>query len=124
MSKKFKSPNPVGPYSMFKELSSGGWTTSGQIPIDPENGTLNNNSVEEEVLQVFNNLEAVLSDNGKSLDDVKKFLVFLTDLSITPFVNAEIEKRLNELLLMGEEELFELKEKKYLEIGWVISFWM
>ena len=25
MSKKFKSPNPVGPYSMFKELSSGGW---------------------------------------------------------------------------------------------------
>ena len=28
-----------------------------------------------------------------------------------------IEKRLNELLLMGAEELFELKEKKYLEIG-------
>ncbi len=96
MSKKLKSPNPVGPYSMFKELSSGGWITSGQIPIDPENGTLNNNSFEEEVVQVFNNLEAVLSDNGKSLDDVKKFLVFLTDLSITPLVNAEIEKRLNE----------------------------
>ena len=47
MSKKFKSPNPVGPYSMFKKLSSGGWITSGQIPIDPENGNLNNNSVEE-----------------------------------------------------------------------------
>ena len=42
---KFKSPNPVGPYSMFRKLSSGGWITSGQIPIDPENGTLNNNSV-------------------------------------------------------------------------------
>ena len=26
----------------------------------------------------------------------EKFLVFLTDLSITPLVNAEIEKRLNE----------------------------
>ena len=91
MSKKFKSPNSVGPYSMFKDLSSGGWITSGQIPIDPENGTLNNNSFEEEVVQVFNNLEAVLSDNGKSLDDVKKFLVFLTDLSIT-----EIKKRLKE----------------------------
>ena len=63
MSKKFKSPNPVGPYSMFKELSSGAWITSGQIPIEPENDTLNNNSVEEEVVQVFNNLEAVLSDN-------------------------------------------------------------
>ena len=33
---KFKSPNPVGPYSMFRKLSSGGWITSGQIPIDPE----------------------------------------------------------------------------------------
>ena len=44
---KFKSPNPVGPYSMFRKLSSGGWITSGQIPIDPENGTLNNNSVEK-----------------------------------------------------------------------------
>ena len=57
---KFKSPNPVGPYSMFIKLSSGGWITSGQIPIDPENGTLNNNSVEEEVIQVFDNLEACL----------------------------------------------------------------
>ena len=89
MSKKFKSPNPVGPYSMFKELSSGGWITSGQIPIDPENGTLNNNSFEEEVVQVFNNLEAVLSDNGKSLDDVKKFLVFLIGLPMG--ANVEVE---------------------------------
>ena len=96
MSKKFKSPNPVGPYSMFRELSSGGWVTSGQIPIDPDSGNLKNSSVEEEVIQVFNNLEAVLSDNGKSLNDVRKFLVFLTDLSITPLVNTEIEKRLNE----------------------------
>lgn len=93
---KFKSPNPVGPYTMFRELSSGGWITSGQIPIDPATGNLNNSSIEEEVIQVFNNLEAVLSDNKKTINDVKKFLVFLTDLSITPLVNAEIEKRLTE----------------------------
>ena len=77
---EFKSPNPVGPYSMFRELSSGGWISSGQIPIDSLTGKLNNSSIEEEVVQVFNNLEAVLSDNGKSINDVKKFLVFLTDL--------------------------------------------
>ena len=93
---KFESPNPVGPYSMFRELPSGGWITSGQIPIDPVSGNLNNNSIEEEVIQVFNNLEAVLSDNDKSINDVKKFLVFLTDLSITPLINAEIENRLTE----------------------------
>jgi|TARA_B100001093_G_scaffold487788_1_gene524386 2-iminobutanoate/2-iminopropanoate deaminase len=93
---KLKSPKPVGPYSMFRDLSSGGWISSGQIPIDPETGKLNNDTIEEEVIQVFNNLEAVLSDNGKSINDVKKFLVFLTDLSVTPLVNAEIEKRLTE----------------------------
>ena len=43
---KFKSPNPVGPYSMFRELSSGGWITSGQIPIDPDSGNLKNSSYE------------------------------------------------------------------------------
>ena len=57
---------------------------------------MKNSSYEEEVVQVFDNLEAVLSDNGKSINDVRKFLVFLTDLSITPLVNAEIEKRLNQ----------------------------
>ena len=93
---KLKSPKPVGPYSMFRDLSSGGWISSGQIPIDPETGKLNNDTIEEEVIQVFNNLEAVLSDNGKSINDVKKFLVSLTDLSVTPLVNAEIEKRLTE----------------------------
>ncbi len=93
---KLKSPKPVGPYSMFRDLSSGGWISSGQIPIDPETGKLNNDTIEEEVIQVFNNLEAVLSDNGKSINDVKKFLVFLTDLSVTTLVNAEIEKRLTE----------------------------
>ena len=35
---KLKSPKPVGPYSMFRDLSSGGWISSGQIPIDPETG--------------------------------------------------------------------------------------
>ena len=84
---KFKSPNPVGPYSMFRKLSSGGWITSGQIPIDPENGTLKNNSVEEEVIQVFDNLEAVLSDNGKSLvliNDSKKIFAFNLDSLFIP----------------------------------------
>ena len=74
---KFKSPNPVGPYSMFRKLSSGGWITSGQIPIDPKNGTLKNNSIEEEVIQVFDNLEAVLLDNGKSLNDVRNNITLI-----------------------------------------------
>lgn len=91
----FKSPTPVGPYSMFRYFQdNSGWVMAGSIPIDPESGELNNETIEEEVSQVFNNIEAVLGDNKKTIEDVRKFTVFLTDLSYTPLVNAEIEKRI------------------------------
>ena len=91
----FKSPTPVGPYSMFRYFQdNSNWVMAGSIPIDPESGELNNETIEEEVIQVFNNIEAVLGDNKKTIEDVRKFTVFLTDLSYTPLVNAEIEKRI------------------------------
>ena len=49
--------------------------------------------LKNEVSQVFDNIEAVLADNDKTLEDIRKFTVFLMDLSYTPLVNAEIEKR-------------------------------
>jgi 2-iminobutanoate/2-iminopropanoate deaminase len=95
---KLKAPKPVGPYSMFRYLSTlapiGNWVMAGSIPIDPSSGQLNNDTVEDEVNQVFDNIEAVLADNNKTLEDVKKFTVFLMDLSYTPLVNAQIEKRI------------------------------
>ena len=91
-----KAPTPVGPYSMFRYLSDhSDWVMAGSIPIDPSSGQLNNDTVEQEVNQVFDNIEAALADNDKTLEDIKKFTVFLTDLSYTPLVNAEIEKRIN-----------------------------
>ena len=90
-------PKPVGPYSLFRYLSDGSsWITCGQIPINPQTEQLNNGTIEDEVNQVFENIEAVLIDNDKTINDVKKFTVFLTDLTITPLVNAQIEKRLSE----------------------------
>ena len=86
---KLKAPKPVGPYSMFRHLSrDGGWVTAGQIPIDPNSDPvkLNNATIEDEIVQVFDNIEAVLSDNNKDLNDVKKFTVFVTDLSYTPLI--------------------------------------
>ena len=92
---KLKAPKPVGPYSLFRYLNDDSdWVTCGQIPLDPESGELNNETIEDEVSQVFNNIEAVLGDNKKTIEDVRKFTVFLTDLSYTPIVNAEIEKRI------------------------------
>ena len=90
-----KAPTPVGPYSMFRYLSDhSDWVMAGSIPIDPISGQLNNETVQMEVIQVFDNIEAVLADNGKTLADIKKFTVFLMDLTSTALVNAEIEKRI------------------------------
>jgi len=89
-----KAPTPVGSYSMFRYLENdSSWIMAGSIPIDPLSGKLNNDTVEDEVNQVFDNIEAVLADNDKTLEDIRKFTVFLMDLSYTPLVNAEIEKR-------------------------------
>jgi 2-iminobutanoate/2-iminopropanoate deaminase len=65
-----KAPTPVGPYSMFRYLGDNSdsalkkgpkqyWVMAGSIPIDPESGELNNDTIEDEVNQVFNNIEAV-----------------------------------------------------------------
>ena len=67
-----KAPTPVGPYSMFRYLGDNSdsalkkgpkqyWVMAGSIPIDPESGELNNDTIEDEVNQVFNNIEAVLA---------------------------------------------------------------
>ena len=64
-----KAPTPVGPYSMFRYLSNKtNWTMAGSIPIDPLSGKLNNDTVEDEVNQVFDNIEAVLAENDKTLN--------------------------------------------------------
>ncbi len=94
---KLKAPKPVGPYSLFRYLNDDSdWVTCGQIPLDPESGELNNETIEKEVEQVFDNIEAVLAENNKSINDVKKFTVYLTDLVNTPLVNTQIEKRVSE----------------------------
>ena len=68
---KLKTPKPVGPYSLFRYLNDGSdWVTCGQIPLNPESGELNNETIEQEVNQVFDNIEAVLAENNKSINDV------------------------------------------------------
>jgi 2-iminobutanoate/2-iminopropanoate deaminase len=61
--------------------------TSGQIPINPENGKLVENDFKLEVHQVLKNLNAVLKGGGSSLKSAIKLTVFLTDFSFFPEVN-------------------------------------
>ena len=80
------APKAIGMYSqgiIFQNLVF----TSGQIPINPENGKLVENDFTLEVHQVLKNVNAVLKGGGSSLKSALKLTVFLTDLSFFQEVN-------------------------------------
>ncbi|MBC8311111.1 MAG: RidA family protein [Candidatus Marinimicrobia bacterium] len=75
-----KAPKAIGPYSQAVHHHHFVFT-SGQIPLNPETGEVVSGDFKAEVLQVLNNLDAVLTASGSSLKKAAKLTVFLTDLS-------------------------------------------
>ena len=86
-----KVPNAIGPYSQAV-VYNGLVYTSGQIPIDKSTGLMIIDDIDLEVEQVINNLKFVLEEAGSSLNNVLKFTVYLTDMSLFPFLNKIFEK--------------------------------
>lgn len=80
------APAPIGPYS--QAISINGITfVSGQVALDPVSGDMKNGSLEEETNTVMNNLKAVLSEAGLSLNNVVKSSIFLKDMNDFAVVN-------------------------------------
>ena len=80
------APAAIGTYS---QASRAGETLyiSGQIPLDPRSGELVQGDMAAQIRQVFDNLSAVASAAGGSLNNAVKITVFLTDLSHFATVN-------------------------------------
>lgn len=74
-----KAAPPVGPYSQAVGIGDLIYT-SGQIPLNIE-GELVSDNIEGQTGQVLENLKAILEDNGSSLDNVIKTMVFLNDMN-------------------------------------------
>jgi 2-iminobutanoate/2-iminopropanoate deaminase len=70
---------PVGPFSPAVRDGDRVYT-SGQVAQDPATGKLIEGGVAAQTEQVFQNLNAVLSAANKSLADVVKVNVYLTDI--------------------------------------------
>jgi len=79
------APEAVGPYSQAIKYGNLLFV-SGQIPINPGDGTVPG-SVEEQTEQVLKNLEAILRAGGSSLEKVLKATVFITDMNNFMVVN-------------------------------------
>lgn len=73
------APQAIGPYSQGVKVP-GFLYTSGQIALDPATGNLIESSFEDQVHQVFRNLQAILKAAGSDFSRVVKATVYVTNL--------------------------------------------
>ena len=89
------APAALGPYSQAVQWGDVVFI-SGQIPLIPSSGELNNKTFNDQTFQVIDNLEAICKEAGGSLDNILKLTIFLTDLSKFDEVNEIMGKRFSE----------------------------
>jgi len=98
MTKKYihteKAPAAIGAYSQAVNVN-GIVYLSGQIPLDPEKMTLVSENIDQQIEQVFANLNQVLLASSSSLDGIIKLNVYLTNLENFSKVNECMEKIFN-----------------------------
>lgn len=75
-----KAPKAIGPYSQAL-VHAGLVFVSGQIPLNPESGSLLTGSIEEQTRQVLKNISAILQEAGSELSNVIKTTVYLKDMN-------------------------------------------
>jgi 2-iminobutanoate/2-iminopropanoate deaminase len=89
------APAAIGPYS--QAIKAGNFVfLSGQLGINPETGAFVSDSVTDQTIQVFKNIQAVLAEAGLTLDNVVKTTVFLADIADFAAVNEIYAKHFNE----------------------------
>ncbi|HEX7071648.1 MAG TPA: RidA family protein [Rhodothermales bacterium] len=81
-----QAPAAIGPYSQAV-LVGDTLYTSGQIPIDPETGSLVEGPIEQQTERVLENLAGVLRAAGMDFANVVQCRVYLTDINDYAAVN-------------------------------------
>lgn len=81
------APAAIGPYSQAI-IANGFLFASGQIPLNPESGTITETSIEGQTRQVAKNIAAVLEAAGSDLSRVVKTTCFLKNMSDFAAFNA------------------------------------
>lgn len=90
-----QAPSAIGAYSQAVRAGNTVYL-SGAIPLVPATMELVSDDVRAQIVQVFDNLEAVCKAAGGSFDQVVKLTVFLTDLADFPLVNEVMAERFAE----------------------------
>ena len=85
-----QAPEAIGPYSQGIETENLIFL-SGQIPLDPEKMQLVEGD-ENQIRQVFKNIDELCKEAGLSLDHIVKLNVSLQDLSLFQLVNEVMKE--------------------------------
>lgn len=97
-----QAPKAIGPYSQAV-CAPPFVFISGQLAIDPATGKLIAGNIQEQISQVFDNLEAILKASGCSFAHVVRYEIFLKDLNDFAVVNQECAKRFNQPTLPARQ---------------------
>lgn len=75
-----RAPKPAGPYS--QAIIAGNTVyVAGQVAFSPSTGQVVEGGFEEQAVQVFENVKAIVEGAGSSLENVVRVNVYLTDLT-------------------------------------------
>lgn len=74
------APGAVGPYSQAVEIN-GFLFISGQVPLDPQTGSIVEGGIREQTSRVMENIGAILKSAGYEYKDVVKSTCLLSDIS-------------------------------------------
>ena len=97
MKKKIETdgaPKAIGTYSQAIEAGNTIYL-SGQIPLDPKTMKLVEGN-ENQIRQVFKNIQAVCESSEVSLNEIVKLNVYLSDLSVFSLVNEVMKELFSE----------------------------
>lgn len=80
------APAAIGPYSQAIQIDNMLFT-SGQLGMDPNTGYFVEGGVKGQTVQVFKNIQAILTEAGFTMQDITKATVFLADMADFATVN-------------------------------------
>jgi len=89
-----EAPKAIGTYSQAIEVGNTIYL-SGQIPLDPKTMKLVEGN-ENQIRQVFKNIQAVCESSEVSLNEIVKLNVYLSDLSVFALVNEVMKELFSE----------------------------
>jgi len=73
------APKPIGPYNQAIKLDNLVFL-SGQIPVDPNTGKIEETDIISQTKQVLSNIGAVLDESGSTFSKIIKTTVFLVNM--------------------------------------------